>query len=162
MSEIITMDTIKRCVKTLLESQKSIAEMNKTIKVKRKVLNDSKETTQRFLEQNDLLVLDVGSHELALKERVTAATLNKEFLGTAAKDFLTDKGIDNSDEWASELVEYVWKRRADSATKKMFLSVKKAPKKKVQKRKISEIQGEQAEESEQKDNAVEDVSVESL
>ena len=139
------MDQIKKCVKTLLESQDTIAKLNKTIKDKRKQLNESKDTTQRFLEQNDLLVLDVGSHELMLKERVTAATLNKEFLGMAVASFLEEKGVDNENNQLSlELVEYVWKLRADKANKKMFLSVKKAKKKKQSKRKVKEIDVEEA------------------
>lgn len=134
------MDQIKRCVKTLLESQKSISELNKTIKTKRKMLNDSKDTTQRFLQENELQVLDVGSHQLELKERVTSHTLNKDFLAAVTCEFLAEKDIPNEDNsLAHEFVEFVWKKRADKATKKVFLSVKKAKVTKPKKRKVKEI-----------------------
>ena len=133
------MNVIKKTVKSLLESQKSIAELNKTIREKRKKLAESKATTQQFLEENDLLMLDVGSHELTLKERTTAATLNKEFLGQAVAAFLEEKGVDNEQNQLSlELVEFVWKLRAEKASKKMFLSVKKSKVKKPKKRKREE------------------------
>jgi hypothetical protein len=130
--------SVKKEMRNILKYQKEIKEINKVVKSKRKILNDSKSKTLEYLESSGLNIVDVGSHEIALKVRETAATLNKDFLTKTSAAFFDEKGFEDATDLGHELCEYVFRERTRQCKRKSYLSVKKNPAKK-QKVKIQEV-----------------------
>ena len=121
----MTEDEVKKTLQSIQQMHEKIQEMNKQIKEQKKKLEDSKTSTMSWMEENKISILDIGKYELAVKERVTNATINKEFIAKRLNEYFEENELDEYDH-INKIVEYIWNKRKELATKKNYMSIKKA------------------------------------
>jgi len=135
MSASINMVKIGSILKNLLSSQEKLSTLNKEVKEIKAEIKNSKEAAFEFMQENKSTVLDVGTHEIKIKEKCKKPPLNKGNQEAWLTEYFNANDMDASH--AKKIVEFFVAKIAEGTTETPFLSVtktkakkRKAPKKK--------------------------------